>query len=137
CGIGADDRRQLLCQRTDARDALPLRAELGMEGDIQRIELGHALVERILEVKAEFRGRSRQLLKVRQVALVAGPEMLGVRQAGAYDLAVAMYDFLAAVLCLDVRNKDEAVRQAFFHTLRAGDEALLVRLDRQADDFRR
>jgi hypothetical protein len=35
-------------------NALALRAELGVEGDVQMIELGHALVERLGEIEAEF-----------------------------------------------------------------------------------
>ena len=77
-GIGADDRRQRSSQRTNARDALPLRAELGMEGDVQRIELGHALVERLFQVEPKLFGGSGEFLEIRQVALVAGPEMFGV-----------------------------------------------------------
>jgi hypothetical protein len=44
-------------QPGDALHALALRAQLGVEGDAQMIELGHALVERLGEIEAEFLGR--------------------------------------------------------------------------------
>ncbi len=136
-GIGTDDGSQCLGQFADAGHALPLSAELGMERHVQCVELRHALVERLFEIEVEFRSRVFQRFEIGQIALVAGPEMAGIRQAGPHDLAVAMDDFLAAVACLDIRDQDEAVGKALFRTLVAGDETLLVGLDGQPDDFRR
>ncbi len=145
-----------------------------MEGDVERIELGHALVERLLEVEVELCGRGFQRLEIRQVALVALPEVQRIRKAGAHDLAIAMHDLLAAIGGLDVGDQDEMVGEhtlplrgrvgpkgrggvthcsrcitptrAFRATsplkgevggLRANDKALLIGLDRQADDLGR
>ncbi len=134
-GIGADDRGQRLRQVADAGYALALRSELGVKGDVERIELRHALVEGLFEIEAEFCSRVLQRLKIGQITLVTGPEMAGIRQARAHDLAIAVDDFLAAITRFDVRDKDEAVGKALFRTLVAGDETLLVGLDGEADDF--
>ncbi len=133
-GIGAGDLRQFSGERADARDALALRAELGVEGHVERIELGHALVERLCKVEAELFGGCLQRVEVRQVALVAQPEMLGVGKARTHDLAVAVHDLLAAVLRLDVGDEDEVVGKRI-GARPACDEALLVRLDGEADDL--
>ena len=47
-GIGADQRRELARQRRDALHALALRAELLVEDDVERLQLGEALVERLV-----------------------------------------------------------------------------------------
>ncbi len=44
----------LSCEFANARNALTLRTQLGVEGHVQRIELGHALVERLRQIKANF-----------------------------------------------------------------------------------
>lgn len=105
-----------------------------MEGYVKRIELGHALVEWLLQIEAEFCGRCFQSREIRHVALVALPEMQRVGKTGAHDLAVAVNDFLAAVARLDIGDQDEFVRERLFALL-AGDEAFLVGLDRQPDDL--
>ncbi len=76
--LRTDNACDLLRQCTNALHACTLRAELGVEGDVQRIELGHALVERLGEIEAELVCGSLQGFEIRQIALVTRPEMLGI-----------------------------------------------------------
>ena len=56
--ISANQRGDFTRKILDPGDAFALRAELGMEGDIESIEPRHALVEWLLEIKIELdRGR--------------------------------------------------------------------------------
>ena len=128
-----------LCKRgsklADAFDTGALRPQLGMERHVQRVELRHALVERLLEVEVEFLGRCLQGVEVRQVALVAQPEVLGVREACAHDLAVAVYDLLAAVSGDDIGGQQEMVGEVLVPC--PHHETFLVGADGQADDLGR
>ena len=91
------DRRQFLSKPRDALHPLTLRAELGVEGDAEMVEAGHALVERLLEIEPELFRRCLQLVEIRQIVLVGLPEIERVGEAGAHHLAVAVGDLLAAV----------------------------------------
>ncbi len=103
-----------------------------MEGDAERLELGHALVKRLGEVEAETLCGRREALEIRQGALVGVPEIERVRQARAHDLSVAARDLGAMVGRLDVGDHQEVVRQAVLPAA-ARDEALLVGADGQLD----
>ena len=135
-GIGTGNLGEISGQRPDAGNTLALAAELGMEGNVQRVELGHTLIERLLQIEAELSSRGFQRFEIGQIALVALPEMQRVGQAGAHDLAVAVNNFLAAIRRLDIGDENEAVGQRLAG-LRARDETLLIGLDGQADDLGR
>ena len=135
--FGIHRRGDLLRQRRDAADAFALGAEPGVEGHAQRVELGHALVERFREIEPELFGRGSQRVAARQVGLVGLPEIQRVGEARADDLAVAAGDLGAAVAGSDVGDQHELVRQRAVAALPAGDEALLVDLDGQLDDLGR
>ena len=107
--LGIERFGDLLGQRNDALHALALRAELGMEGDAEGVELGHALVERFFQVEAEFPGAGRKAFDARQVGLVGLPEIEGVGQPRAHHLAVAAGDVGTAVAGLDVGDEQEVV----------------------------
>jgi hypothetical protein len=136
-GIGANRRRQFLRQPCDPLHPLPLGAELGVKGDAQMVEAGHALVERLFKVEAEFLRRGSQSGEIGQVGLVGLPKMNGVGQARTHHLGIAVRDFRTAVPGLDIGDQNEAVGEVFGLTLRAGDETFLVSADRQPHDFRR
>ncbi len=97
--VGADLGRELARQRLDPLDPLGLRAELLVEDDAERLELGEALVERLFGL----------VLVVGQVMQVGEPEVAGVGKTGAHHPGVAGGDRRAAVARDQVRDQDEAV----------------------------
>ena len=121
-GVGSDERREFPRQRLDAIDALALRAELLVEHDVQRAQLGHALVEQAALVG-----------EVGQGLLVGLPEIQRVRQAGAHDAAIARRDGLAAIGGENVRHQNELVRQLAVGL--AQHEAFLVGANGGANDL--
>ena len=123
--VRPDLRRDFARERLDAVDALGLRAELLVENDPERLELGEALVERLLGF----------VLVVGQVVKVGQPEMPGVGEARPHDPGVAGRDRRAAVARDEVRDQDEAVCEPAVGVLQH--EALLVGADSGADDLRR
>ena len=64
-GFGADQRREFFGEPRDALYALALRAQLGVEGDAEVVEAGHALVERLGEVETELGRRGGELCRDR------------------------------------------------------------------------
>src|SRR5262245_22092152 len=106
-----------------------------MERDVQVVEPRHALVQRLLEIEPKLRRRFLQIMEVWQIPLVGPPEIERVGKPGAYDLAVAMCDLLAAIPSLDVGDENKAVGELRL-AYRPAHEALLVRPDRQADNIR-
>ncbi len=96
-----------------------------MEDDAERLELGEALVERLLGL----------VLVVGQVVQVGEPEMAGVGEAGAHHPPIAGGDRRPAVARDQVRDQDEAVGEPAVRPLEH--EALLVGADRGPDDLGR
>ena len=135
--IGTHQRRNLRSQFANAFNACALRAKLGMEGHIERIQTRHALIERLLQIKTELFRRSDELVEVGQIMLIGVPEIERIRQACAHDLAVAIGDFRATIAGCNVRHQNELVGKRLRFALLAGDEALLVGADGEANDFRR
>ena len=97
--VGADLRGDLPRELLDPLDPLALRAELLVEDDAERLELGEALVERLCGL----------VLVVGQVVEVGHPEVAGVGQARAHHARVAGRDRRAAVAGDQVGDEDEAV----------------------------
>ena len=123
--VGPHLRRDLPRKLFDALDPFGLRAELFVEDDAERLELGEALVERLCGL----------VLIVGQVVQVGQPEVAGVGEAGAHDARVAGGDRGAAVAGDQVRNEDEAIGEPAVGPPQ--DEAFLVGADGGAHDLGR
>ena len=74
-------------------------------------------------------------MHIRQIVLIGIPEVQRIGKARAHDLAIAVGDLTAAIGRLDIGDENELVGQPVAFALFTRDEAFLVRLDRQADDF--
>ena len=110
--VGADHRRKLFRQRSDALHALALRAELFVKDDL--IELRQTIFKPQLEI-----------------SLV---EELRVTEPCRDDALIARDDRRAAIRRLDVGDQNEAVGQ---FALAPQHKTFLVHTDRRADHFRR
>ena len=119
--VGPDLRRDLPRQRLDPLDPLGLRAELLVEDDAERLELGEALVERLFGL----------VLVVGQVARSVSQKWRASDEARAHDARVAGGDRRAAVAGDEVRDQDEAVGELAVGV--SQDETFLVGADGGAD----